>query len=174
MSEPYRSITLDKTLKLYGNGKLPSSLLAKIHAGGTLYGPAAWWFNVMYDAAKADGIILKSVSAGYRSYASQEAMFLDRYSKTPTLRKPVVTRKWQGRTWWLKRGKSPSATPGFSPHGWGLAQDLEVPHATFAWLCANGPKYGFFLQGPRILPNGKPNPEFEAWHWQYCALNPNA
>jgi LAS superfamily LD-carboxypeptidase LdcB len=175
-SLPYKSVRKDATLRLYSNGKLPESLLKNIHTGrqgfsATLYGPAAWWFNVMWSAAEDDGIILKSVSRGYRSYQAQETMFLERYSSKPTLRKPVVTRKWQGKTWFLKRGKSPSATPGFSNHGLGLAQDVDVSDPrVFKWLCANGPKYGFFLAGPRTLPNGKTNPEFEAWHWQFCNL----
>lgn len=173
MSVPYKGIVLDKTLQLYGNGKLPAKLLKRIKAGGTLYEPAACLFNLMYDAAKKDGITLKSVSAGYRSFEAQERLFFDRYSKVPTLRRPQVTRQYQGRTWYLKRGKSPSATPGRSNHGWGLAQDLEVPAKTFKWLCENGPKYGFYLQGPPKLPNGKPNPEYEAWHWQQCHLDPN-
>jgi len=106
MSVPYKGITLDRTLRLYGNGKLPLSILKQVHCGGTMYGPAAWWFNVMWDDAKKAGITLKATGRGYRPYGSQEAMFLDRYSRTPTLRKPVVTRKWKGHTWWLKRGKS--------------------------------------------------------------------
>jgi LAS superfamily LD-carboxypeptidase LdcB len=172
VSVPYKGITLDRTLRLYGNGKLPLSVLKQVHCGGTMYGPAAWWFNVMWEDAKKAGITLKATGRGYRPYGSQEAMFLDRYSRTPTLRKPVVTRKWKGATWWLKRGKSPSATPGFSNHGWGLAVDLEVPPTTFAWLVKNAPRYGFYLQGPKYLPNGKPNPEYEAWHWQFCNLQP--
>lgn len=171
---PYKSCKLDATLKLYGNGKLPNSLLVPIHTGNnikaTLYGPAAWWFNVMWSTAQEDGITLLSSSRGYRSFSSQEALFLERMSKTPTLRKPAVTRKWRGRTWWLKRG-APVATPGFSNHGWGLAQDLQVGDPkVFDWLCKNAPKFGFYLQGPRVLPNGKPNPEFEAHHWQFANL----
>ncbi len=96
MSVPYKGITLDRTLRLYGNGKLPLSILKEVHCGGTMYGPAAWWFNLMWDDAKKAGITLKATGRGYRPYGSQEAMFLDRYSRTPTLRKPVVTRKWKG------------------------------------------------------------------------------
>jgi len=50
--------------------------------------------------------------------------------------------------------------------------DLEVPPTTFAWLVHNAPRYGFYLQGPKYLSNGKPNPEYEAWHWQFCNLQP--
>lgn len=165
MVEPVRKPGLDATLRLYGNGKLPRTLLKKIHAGGELYGPAAWWANVMFEAAKKDGITLRSVSAGYRSYERQKELFLERYSKLPTLRRPKVTRVWEGRTWWLKKGKSPSASPGKSDHGWGLAQDFDVrDRAVYRWLCANGPKYGFYMESPSTSPN------FEAWHWAYCGL----
>ena len=38
----------------------------------------------------------------------------------------------------------------------------------FDWLCANAPKYGFYLQG-----SDPKSPEFEAWHWQYvCGDKP--
>jgi peptidoglycan hydrolase-like protein with peptidoglycan-binding domain len=33
----------------------------------------------------------------------------------------------------------------------------------FEWMCANAPKYGFYLQG-----NNAASKEFEAWHWQYA------
>jgi LAS superfamily LD-carboxypeptidase LdcB len=169
MNEPWKPVTLDATLKRYGNGKLPEELLKPIHAGGRLYGPAAFWCNVMFSDARKDGVMLRSVSAGYRSYAAQEALFLKRYSLQPTGRKPTVTRRWNGQLWYLKAGASPAASPGKSNHGYGLAQDFSVPAKTFAWLCKNAPRYGFYLQGPRIK-DGKPNPEWEAWHWQFCNL----
>jgi LAS superfamily LD-carboxypeptidase LdcB len=96
-----------------------------------------------------------------------------------TGRKPVVKRKFLGKTWFLKKGKSPSATPGTSNHGWALAIDVGLATKTgtiaslagnakaFAWMCQNAPRYGFYLAGPS-KKLGKPNPEFEAWHWQYC------
>jgi len=173
MAEPVAKPRLDATLRLYGNGKLPASILKPIHAGGRLYGPAAWWFNLMFEDAKKDGIVLKSVSAGYRSYETQKAMFLDRYSRVPTLRKPAVKRCWEGKTYWLKRGKSPSAAPASScspgsNHGWGLAQDLDVTGpkgaATFRWLCANAPRYGFYMEAPPSSPS------YERWHWVFCNL----
>ena len=173
---PYKSPTLDATLRKYPNGKLPDDLLLQIHTGrpgftARLYGPAAWWYNVMWSTAKAEGITLRSVSRGYRSYATQEALFLDRMSRTATTRVPVVTRKWNGKTWWLKRGKAPVASPGKSSHGAGLAQDIDVNDPkVFAWLCVNGPRFGFYLDGPRTLANGKKNPNFEAWHWTFCNL----
>lgn len=166
--EPVKKLTVPPALKAYGNGKIPAHELAPIHSGGKLYGPAAFWWNIMHEEASKQGITLKSVSGGYRSYRAQEALFLDRYSQTPTGRKPEVTRRWGGKLWYLRKGKSPSATPGTSPHGWGLAQDIEVPRKTYRWMCENAPRFGFYLQGASRLPNGRKNPEFEAWHWQFC------
>jgi peptidoglycan hydrolase-like protein with peptidoglycan-binding domain len=34
-------------------------------------------------------------------------------------------------------------------------------------MCENAPRFGFYLQGAPTK-DGKPNPEYEAWHWQYC------
>ena len=168
--EPVKKMTVTPQLRAWGNGRIPDTELYEIKGGGRLYGPAAFWWNVMADEARKARVDLRGVSAGYRSYASQEALFLSRYSTTPTGRVPQVTRKWQGVTWYLKRGVSPCASPGMSPHGWGLAQDIEVPKRTYDWMCKNAPFYGFYLQGKSKLPNGKPNPEFEAWHWQFCNL----
>ena len=168
--EPVKKMRITPQLKKWGNGRIPEKELHRISGGGTMYGPAAFWWNLMSFEAKKSKIDLRAVSSGYRSYARQEALFLVRYSQNPTGRIPQVTRRWNGVTWYLKRGMSPCASPGTSPHGWGLAQDIQVPARTYRWLCKNAPQYGFYLQGKSKLPNGKPNPEFEAWHWQFCHL----
>jgi hypothetical protein len=50
----------------------------------------------------------------------------------------------------------------------GLAIDLNMQDAKrYKWMCENAPKYCFYLQGAPTK-EGKPNPEYEAWHWQYC------
>jgi hypothetical protein len=63
---------------------------------------------------------------------------------------------------------------GYSPHGWGVAQDFDVNNGdVFAWLRANAPKYGLYLQGPPAYLATGPNPEYEPWHWQLSEpLNP--
>jgi murein L,D-transpeptidase YcbB/YkuD len=38
----------------------------------------------------------------------------------------------------------------------------------YAWMTQNAPNYGFYLQGTPTKSDGKANPEYEAWHWQYC------
>jgi len=169
---PYKRLVVPAPL-VDINGRLPSEALARLSCGGTGWFSMQYWggfvfaMNVMYDDAKKAGVTIRAVSEGYRSYERQETLFLDRYDDQPTARKPEVTRYYQGKKWWLKVGKSPSATPGFSPHGFGLAQDFDVNDPNvFTWLRLNAPKYGIFLQGPPAYLNTGPNPEYEAWHWQ--------
>jgi peptidoglycan hydrolase-like protein with peptidoglycan-binding domain len=128
----------------------------------------------MYDAALAAGFKLKNVG-DYRSFQGQLSMFMDRYVTTDT--GTGVTRQYEGKTWWLKKGKAPSAAPDptglkGSNHGWGLAIDLgydvngkltSMGGKCFEWMCTNAPKYGFYLQG-----NNAASKEFESWHWQYA------
>ena len=176
MSLPFIKLVVPTALKQYKNGQLADSVLAPIKTGGKMYAPVAAEFNKLYDAAIAAGIKLKNVG-DYRSFQGQLTMFMDRYVTTDT--GTGVTRQYEGKTWWLKKGKAPSAAPDptglkGSNHGWGLAIDLgydqggktasfgvNVP--AFQWMCANAPKYGFYLQG-----NNPASKEFEAWHWQYA------
>jgi LAS superfamily LD-carboxypeptidase LdcB len=171
---PYIKLVVPTALKQYKNGQLAPSVLAKVKTGGQMYAPVAVQFDKMYDAALAAGFKLKNVG-DYRSFEGQLSMFMDRYVTTDT--GTGVTRKYEGKTWWLKKGKAPSAAPDptglkGSNHGWGLAIDLgydangkltSMGGACFAWMCANAPKYGFYLQG-----SDSSSKEFEAWHWQYC------
>lgn len=164
---PYKKLVLPSALAGQKNGRLHPELLAKIKCGGQMWGGAARAFNAMYDHAKRDGIVLKNIG-DYRPYERILAMFHDRYAPTQTGRKPEVTRKFDGRVWYLKKGKAPSAAPDpsgktGSNHGWGLAIDLDVTNGkTLRWLCTNAPTYGFYLQG-----SDPKSPEFESWHWQF-------
>ena len=181
MNYPCIKLVVPTALKQYKNGQLPANLLAKVKTGGQMYAPVAEQFNKMYDAALAAGFKLKN-EGDYRSFQGQLNMFMDRYTTADTGRVPQVTRKYEGKTWYLKKGKAPSAAPDptglrGSNHGWGLAIDLgydkggkltSMGGKCFEWMCANAPSYGFYLQGSN--PKSK---EFEAWHWQYC-LGDNA
>lgn len=171
---PYIKLVVPTALKQYKNGQLAESVLASVKTGGKMYAPVAAQFNKMYDAALAAGFKLKNVG-DYRSFEGQLAMFRDRYVLENT--GTGVTRQYEGKTWWLKKGKAPSAAPDptglkGSNHGWGLAIDLgydvngkltSMGGKCFEWMCANAPKYGFYLQG-----NNAASKEFEAWHWQYA------
>lgn len=176
---PYPCIKLVKPSAMNGmkNGQLPDSMLSRVKTGGRMYTPVAEEFNKMYDAALAAGHKLRNVG-DYRSYQSQYNMFMDRYSTTDQGRVPQVARQFDGKTWYLKPGKAPSAIPDptgvkGSNHGWGLAIDLAYEDSNgrlrgmggpaFDWLCANGPKYGFYLQ-----TSDRSSKYWEAWHWQYC------
>ena len=171
---PFIKLVVPTALKVYKNGQLAESVLASVKTGGKMYAPVAAQFNKMYDAAIAAGFKLKNVG-DYRSFEGQLAMFRDRYVLENT--GTGVTRTFEGKTWYLKKGKAPSAAPDptglkGSNHGWGLAIDLgydangkltSMGGKCFEWMCANAPKYGFYLQG-----NNAASKEFEAWHWQYC------
>lgn len=103
----------------------------------------------------------------YRPYGVQLTMFRERYVSTPTLRIPPVTRRWNDKTWWLKRGHSPSAVPGTSNHGWGLAIDIaDASGKRLEWMLGPHPllspvvKYGFSWE----VASG---PNAEPWHIRY-------
>lgn len=171
MTQPWKLWIKPKALAPYRNGELPASILSRIPSGNTimayLWADAAYAFGVMFNEAKAAGMVLKSTGKQYRGLKGQEALFYSRMKPTDTGRKPPVTRRYKGKTWWLRKGAAPVATPGTSVHGWGCAVDLDVrQERIYRWLCANGPRFGFYLAGPPEK-DGKPNPNFEKWHWQY-------
>lgn len=163
---PVKRMVIPKRLKRFGNGTLPERVLAPVQAGGLMYRVAAVSFNAMYDHARRDGVVLRSVGA-YRSLERQEQMFLQRMTLNKKLAKrPLVRRFWKKKVWYLQH-LAPVAVPSTSNHGWGTAIDLDLTNSkVFPWLCKNAPKYGFYLQGKPFTVTGKPNPEYEPWHWQ--------
>ena len=179
MKVPYKKLVLPAVLNGQINGRLDKNLLAPVKCGGKMLKVAAEAFNDMYEEAQAAGVTLRNIG-DYRSFEAQLDMFNDRYSLKDEGRKPQVTRTFEGKTWFLKKGKAPSAAPDptgkkGSNHGWGLAIDLAAEgkkgelvslggtKKAYPWMLANAPRFGFFLQ----TDNTK-SPEFEAWHWQYC------
>lgn len=176
-NHPVQKMVLPKEVEKVGNGKLTPKMMKKVKCGGVMWNGAADAFNAMYDAALAAGHKLRNIG-DYRPFEGQLSMFMDRYDQKPTGRKPEITRNYQGKTWYLKKGKAPSGTPGTSNHGFGLAIDLAIDvkgkivsiggTKAYQWMCDNAPNYGFYLQGAPTKADGKANPEYEAWHWQYC------
>jgi hypothetical protein len=170
MKYPYIKLVLPTELKNVKNGQVPADRLRKTLIGGRLWHWASISFDLMVGAAKKEGIEFRNIG-DFRPYDAQLAMFRDRYDVVDKGRKPQVTRNFEGKTWYLKPGKSPSGTPGTSNHGMGLAIDLSMKDGStlggnakaMAWMCANAPTYGFYLQG-----SDPKSPEFEAWHWQYA------
>jgi LAS superfamily LD-carboxypeptidase LdcB len=161
MRYPVLPVVLPSDIARATNGKLPARALKAITGGSTLHHRAAAAWEVMVQAAAADGVELRHVGA-YRSHEQQVAMFRDRYQATPTGSK--VTRRWNGVTYYLKPGKAPSATPGSSNHGWGLAIDIASVGSgeRLPWLIANAGRFGFTWEVA-----DPSNPNFEAWHIRY-------
>lgn len=131
-------------------------VLGSGYGKGSLQPEAARQFRAMADAAQADGISLRSVSA-YRSYATQRYTYnhyLTQYSQ--------------------RMVDDFSARPGHSEHQTGLALDINVARtaahfentAVYAWLQEHCAQYGFLLR----YPKGKEHItgyRFEPWHYRY-------
>lgn len=167
MTYPVLPIIMPTDLSACTNGQLPPTLLRPLKGTrGELHHLAATAFNCLQLEAFFAGVDLQSVGS-YRPYTQQLIMFNDRFSSTPTLRIPRVTRRWGGKTYWLRRGKAPSAAPGTSNHGWGLAIDIaNASGARLAWMLGPHPllspvvKYGFTWE----VESG---PNAESWHIRY-------
>jgi murein L,D-transpeptidase YcbB/YkuD len=141
-------------------GKLPEKLLKPIKGGGKLHWRAADAWEAMVEAAKADGVELKPVSAGdtYRSFESQLMAFRQRYQKEPIA--GAQTRTFEGIKWYKKDPKLASlAAPGTSQHNSGLAVDVHTAAEPkrLDWLIDNVRKFGFSWE---VVPE-------EPWHLRY-------
>jgi D-alanyl-D-alanine carboxypeptidase len=129
------SLDVPEALRAYGNGQIPKELLTPIGIGQhRLWSVAAQSFTAMRSAAAADGVDI-GVTDSYRSYDQQVELA-------------------ERKGLWKDGGYA--AVPGTSPHGWGLALDLDVDPNGLAWVRANGATYGFVETTPR-----------EPWHWEY-------
>ena len=144
---------------------LPADYAPQVESVGAGYGSgslrpqAAAAFRAMADAARADGVSLRSVSA-YRSYARQESTY--RYWLSQDSQASVDTY---------------SARPGASEHQTGLALDINVASLkahfentpAYAWLAEHCAEYGFILR----YPQGKEHItgyQFEPWHYRYVGV----
>lgn len=156
-SLPIVSFVLPAELKDIKQGFLPDNLLRDVKPYGKLYWKAADAWDAMVAAAAQDKVELKPVSAGdtYRSYAAQEAVFLQRYTLKP-LPKSKHTRKWNGKTWYLKPNAGAQlAAPGGSIHNWGCAVDVHTASGDrLEWLKGNAIAFGWSWE---VVPS-------EPWH----------
>lgn len=167
MRYPVLPIMMPSDLYGHSNGDIPLSLLRSLKGThGVMHRFAATAFNCLQLEAMFAGVDLQSVGT-YRPLATQVAMFNDRYSPYPTLRVPKVMRRYNGKTYWLKRGKAPAAVPGTSNHGWGLAIDIaSASGERLDWMLGLHPllspvvKYGFTWETAS-------GPNAEPWHIRY-------
>ena len=160
-------VKMPAALRNVDPGKLHPSLLRDIPSGGKLFYLAADAWNAMVEAAKSAGVELKPTSSGdlYRTYDSQKAGFLSRYSLENT--GTNSTKTFEGKTWYLKKGMAMLATPGKSQHNLGLAVDIAnaSEKKRINWLIANVEKFGWSWE---VVPS-------EPWHIRYVSGdNPTA
>lgn len=120
------------------NGRIPDEQLVTLGVDTytrpiRLMGPAA---ESLVRVSQASGIRLgrESISDSYRDYARQVA-----YEKNPPNHVGLA------------------ATPGKSPHGWGLA--IDARGSLLVWLAAHGAEYGWI----RTI-------KAEPWHFEYVAV----
>jgi LAS superfamily LD-carboxypeptidase LdcB len=141
---PVVKIRMPKDLTGVQAGKLPLELLRSVGGSAQLHHMAApAWLKMVADAKEA-GIVLKPSSSAdtYRTYAMQLAAFKQRYSLTDT--GTGETRKFEGKTWYLKPKMACLAIPGSSNHNWGLAVDVANANGkTLEWMLKNEHLYGF-------------------------------
>ena len=132
------------------------SALPSGYGSGYLHPTACAAFVQMVDAARAEGINLRSVSP-YRSYGTQNSLY-NSYVRS-------MGQRAADRT---------SARPGSSEHQTGLAVDINTADSSshfentpeYAWLLENCWKYGFIIryrQGKEYITGY----EFEPWHYRY-------
>jgi D-alanyl-D-alanine carboxypeptidase len=124
-------------LAAYGNGQIPRSALQEVGTTGhRLWAPAGQALESLMAAAAREGVQI-GITDSYRSYDAQV---------------DVAQRKG------LYSQGGLAAEPGTSPHGWGLAVDLDLDGQAQAWMRANAERFGLVEDTPR-----------EPWHWVYRA-----
>jgi D-alanyl-D-alanine carboxypeptidase len=122
--------------------------------------PAAAAWRRMKDAAGAEGIVLKLVSA-FRSVDRQVEIVREKLAQGANVEQIL----------------SASAPPGYSEHHTGRAIDITTDGsppldeefaatAAFGWLAANAARFGFVLSFPRGNRYGY---QYEPWHWCHQA-----
>lgn len=122
-------------LAAYGNGKIPRTALQEVGTTGhRLWAPAGRALEGLLAEAARDGVRI-GITDSYRSYDAQV---------------DVAARKG------LYSQGGLAAEPGTSPHGWGIAVDLDLDDRAQAWMRTNGGRFGFVEDTPR-----------EPWHWVY-------
>jgi len=129
------AVKVPDELQAYGNGKIPADALEQIGIKKhKLWTVAAEAFKKMRADAADAGVDI-GVTDSYRPYDEQ-----------------VDLAKRKG----LYSQGGLAAVPGTSPHGWGMALDVDVTPAGLSWLRQHGAEYGFVEAVPR-----------EPWHWEY-------
>jgi len=123
----------------------------------------------MYAAAAKEGIRLTIIS-GTRSFYEQEAIWERKWAEAQAMRNSDAKKAALTVLRW-------SSMPGTSRHHWGTDMDLvslkkafyttSAGKKTYAWLCKNAPKFGFYQPFDAGRTEGY---QEEKWHWSYLPL----
>lgn len=154
---PKDDIVLPTLLAGAENGRLIDALLEEIQPGVWLMRDAARSWRVMRDRARADGVELV-VQFGYRDYATQKSIFLNRYVTEYIVDAEQVV--WNGQRYFKLPNVASAAVPGTSNHGWGLAVDIVRGPGAVEWLVAHAHEDGWCAEL-----------QSEPWHWLRFAGN---
>lgn len=171
------------------NGKLPDSLLVRVHpwSRALLHPNAARAWNALKAECIANGLPLVFTYGGmYRPYQDQYNLFLSRYTQisyaTYLITSSSKRKKWVRdgvNTYWkLNAGMAMAAVPGTSNHGLGLAIDTAYDNDLADGMGPDDaagisshpkfplfrdvlvPKYGFSFEA-----------QSEPWHIRYVTGN---
>lgn len=171
------------------NGKLTPCDLKAVWFPGvghlSLHPFTARAFQAMQLVAFSETKLHLSGTGAYRSFDAQLSLFLQRYTDSYLPVRNVLTsqRSYQGKTWYLRRGMAPAASPGTSNHGYGIAIDcgwwtgVDAPGLTdiagitskaqgWQWLQDNYQSFGFSHEGAKPGQAG-----WEPWHLRHVIGN---
>jgi len=146
----------------FSNGRLPFSVLEAVSSHGDYscllasYNGAADAWRQLAAAARQDGMVIEGGWC-YRTYEAQEAAW--------SSRRCFIVGNCDGNPY------PPTARPGTSNHGWGLAVDvwnawnsiLSCSDPEFVWMQFNAPRFGWVNPAWARCGRGSQEP----WHWEY-------
>lgn len=128
-------------------------------------------FAQMYEAAKADGITLKIISAS-RTFDEQKNLWEDKWKKNAAAYPDPIQRAQYIMQF--------SAMPGTSRHHWGTEIDLNSLHNEFFettagkkmydWLLIHANDYGF-CQTYNDFKYRQGGYQEEKWHWSFYPIS---
>lgn len=155
-----RPFTVDGVIVVSAKHRVSAGYRPEVTGSAPLVPEAQAAFGRLVRAARKQGLRFQVVS-GYRSYASQRALYAG------------LQRRF-GRAYAAKY----VAIPGTSEHQTGLAVDLRSPSGRgtsfdrtkeWRWLRAHAQEYGFVLR----YPKGRTSVTgigYEPWHWRYVGV----
>lgn len=153
----------------YANGRLPDDAFRVVSThGGYLCqvaevgGAVDSWLS-MVSAARLDGVDIEGGWC-YRTFERQVELW--------TSRQCFIAGMCDGDPY------PPTATPGTSNHGWGLAVDvwgannstLTCASTEFGWMKVNAARFGW--SHPGWASCGQPGQE--PWHWEFSGISASA